>query len=346
MRKLVFGISVVVLLAMSALLIAWHQFTDLLAKPRVKSSPDGDRVVFIPENLGAADLVAILDKEGLIAHPDVLKVYTDVFAKPLPIHSGEYALSPAMSPIDLIKKISSGKVVTYTISVPPGAEALQIVELLAEKALGKKEELKRLVFDRRMAELLGVPNDSLEGYLFPDAYDLPRGLSPKDLLGALVARFRKVVTQDIVDRARARGLTEYELITLASLIEKSNVVASERRVFASLLLNRVKAHIPLESEASVDYGLHRAGVARDAAKKPQLAHPWNTQLNEGLPPTPIASPSLAAIMAASEPSPSKALYMVKRADGTHVFCEDEECYRATLKQWPQSDRVAPKRRAR
>src|SRR5215813_1462720 len=99
----------------------------------------------------------------------------------------------------------------------------------------------------------------------------------------------------------------------------------------------------LDSPASVTYGLKRIGVEAETAKKQQLDHPWNTELNLGLPPTPICSPSLASIVAAAEPAQSRAIYMVARKDGTHVFCDDEECYHAALQEW-QPDQLNPRRR--
>jgi UPF0755 protein len=347
MKKLVFALASLALAVLSVSLIAWSQFTGFLTSPKGGAAPGSEKVVVIPENTSAIELARILDKEGLIAHGDWLELYVERLAKPIRVHPGEYALAPTMSPIDMVGRIEAGKVVTYTVSIPPGSDAAQIAGLLADKQLAKRAELERLIHDRKTAESLNAPSSSLEGYLFPDAYDLPRGLLPKDLLAVLVAHYRRVVTPDIVDHARTRGLTENEMVTLASLIEKSDVIPSERRIYAALLYNRLKAQIPLGSRASVEYGLRKIGVRREEADKSQLDHPWNTVLTTGLPPTPIASPSLAAIMAAGEPAASKALYMVKRTDGTYIFCEDLDCYDAALKKFPLpegEERVRPPKR--
>jgi peptidoglycan lytic transglycosylase G len=342
-RKLLFLIASLILLSVGAFFIAWDRFASFLASPGGRSGEE--RIVVVPVGATPAIVAELLVHEGLVENIDFLSLYVDHFAKELTIRPGEYQLSAQMSPVEMLRRISAGKVVTYSIAIPPGADALEIAKLLAAQKLGEEKQLAAAAFDRQIADQLGVPSFSLEGYLFPDAYDLPRNLPASVLLTALVQRYKKVVLEGVINAARAHNLTENEMVTLASIIEKANVIPSERRLYSALLHNRLRERVALESPASVGYGLRRLGLTPEQATKKQVDHPWNTELNLGLPPTPICSPSLASIVAAAEPAQSRALYWVARRDGTHVFCEDEECYRAAMKEW-QPDYRPPRKKKR
>jgi UPF0755 protein len=332
LRLLILAISTLLLVAVGGGVVAWTRLTSFLESPG-KAAP-AEKVVAIPANAGGQEIISILTQEGLIDHPDWMRFYVDHFAKQINAKPGEYALSPSMSPIDLIKKIESGKVVTYTVTIPPGATINEISALLAEKKLGDAAELKAIARDKKTADELRVPNDTLEGFLFPEVYDIPRAMNARALLEMFVARYRKFVTAGILDSARKNDLTEHDLLTLASLIEKSDVLQSEQRVYSALLHNRLKQKKPLDVKAALEYGLALEGLDLVRATKQEIkASPWNLAVVTGLPPGPICSPSLPSIVAASEPADSPALYMVRRTDGTHVFCPDLECYEAAKKEW-------------
>lgn len=321
------------LIAVGGGVLAWTRMTAFLESP--SSAMPADKIVTIPPNSDPEAIVALLSNEQLIEKPEWMQFYVEHFARDIAAKPGEYSLSPSMTPIDLVKKIESGKVVTYTVTVPPGATIDTIAALLAEKKVADAAELKALARDRKVADQLRIPNDTLEGFLFPEVYDLPKGLAARAVLELFVARYRSLVTTGILDSARQNELTEHDLVTLASLIEKSDVLSSEQRMYSAMLHNRLRQKKPLEVAAALDYGLALDGLDLVRATKPEIkASPWNLAVAHGLPPGPICNPSLPAIVAASEPADSPALFMVKRTDGTHVFCPDLECYNAALKEWP------------
>lgn len=331
MRQLLCAFATLALLTLAALLIAWDRFSAYLNTAPQTGAPE--LIVVIPEGAGPRAVVDLFARSELVARPDWLEFYVDYLADQIEIRPGEYALSAAMSPVDLLHKIESGKVVTYPVEIPAGADVPAIVQLLAAKKLGDETELLHAARDRRTAASLGVPSDELEGFLFPDHYELPRNLSPAALLGMLVARYKKVVTSEVLGgkrdgarRAQGGDVEEREVVTLASLIEKSGVLPGERKLYAAMLRNRLKAGLPLSSPASVAYGLKRLGML-DVDSSGSKRHPWDTERSAGLPPTPICSPSLAAILAAVEPENSAVLGMISRRDGSHQFCDEENCER-------------------
>lgn len=332
MRIAVLAISAVILLAFGTGALAWNHLTQSLAQP--SGAVPAEKVVQIPAGANAESVVELLAAEELLQKPDLVRFYAKHFARELALKPGEYSLSTAMAPVDLINRLESGKVVTYTVTIPPGATLADVTELIAEKKLAEKDALRDAARDKKLADDLAVPNESLEGWLFPDLYELPRGLEPAKLLGELVQRHRKYVNTGILDSARKNNLTEHDLITLASLIEKSETLESEQKIYSAMLHNRLRERRPLEVDAALLYGLGLEGLNLESATKAEVkASAWNLGIAVGLPPGPIANPSLAAIVAASEPASSPALFRVRRTDGTHVYCPDEDCYKAAIKEW-------------
>lgn len=337
MKRLVLIVAAIILVLAVGALVGWNRLAAYLAEPGAPGSPE--KVVVLGAPVTPASLVEVLATEGLVARPAWLAAYFEHFAKDADLAAGEYALSASMAPIEILERIRSGKVVTHAVKIDAGSTLADILARLAEQGLAPADELRELASSPKLVAELGLAGESLEGYLFPDTYELPRGLGARRLLETLVAHYRKVVHAGVLDVARARGVTEHELVTLASLVERSGVLANEQRVYAALLHNRLAAGLPLESAASLAYGITKLSLPTpDVGAAPEtIDHPWNTYARVGLPPSPIASPSLAAIMAAAEPAESQALYVVKRADGAHVFCADLDCYAAALKAWSPSD---------
>src|SRR5688572_30076822 len=221
-----------------------------------------------------------------------------------------------MTPVQQIELLESGNVVTYTVAVEAGMTAKEIVQLLAEKKLGDEAELEGLIRDPTFAHSLGVVGPSLEGFLHPDIYDLPRGLSAKELLERFVSRHKNAIKELDFEKVRGRGLTEYEIMIIASLIEKADVKPEEQRFYSAMIYSRLLDNIALTHKQANEYGAD-----------------WDTVDKPGLPPTPIANPGLDAIKAAVNPAQQHVLYMAPRDDGTKVFCPDAECYLEAFKKF-------------
>jgi UPF0755 protein len=254
-----------------------------------------------------------------------MQIYVEHLHEPKQIVPGEYTVSPAMTPVQQIELLESGTVVTYPIAVEVGMTSRQVVGLLADKKLGDAAELSKLVDDPEFAKSLGIEGPSLEGFFQPDIYDLPRGLAPRTLLEKFVARFKNATKDIDLTKLEARGVTPYQVMIVASLVETSDVLPEERRAFAAMIYERLLQRIALGNKPAIAYGQTRIAAGAD--------NPWDTTDRPGLPPTPILIPSLDAIRAAATPSPQPALYYVPREDGTHLFCPDEECYLEAFKKW-------------
>ena len=234
------------------------------------------------------------------------------------LQSGEFALSAALTPGEIVERIATGKVLTYEVVVPEGFTAAQIGARLAASGLIEAEAFEALVRSTAAAEALGVEGDGLEGYLFPETYRIPRGLPPLEVARTLVDQFH-AVWAEIAPAAKAQHLSMREVVTLASIIEKETGAPEERPLIASVFRNRLNREMRLESDPTVIYGIpdFDGNLRRRDLENPD--NTYNTYQIRGLPPGPIASPGAESLRATVEPAESEFLFFVSRNNGTHVF---------------------------
>ena len=244
-----------------------------------------------------------------------LAEYRDLASR---LKAGEYRISAALTPVEILERIAAGTVETYEVVLPEGLTAAQIGERIEAAALVDAEEFAKIVGDPATAQVLGVEGDTLEGYLFPETYRLPRDLPPLEIARAMVSEFR-AVWKEVEPKAREQDLSMREVVTLASIIEKETGAAEERPLIASVFRNRLARGMRLETDPTVIYGipdfdgnLRRRDLENDD-------NPYNTYRIRGLPPGPIANPGADALRAVVNPADSKFLYFVSRNDGTHKF---------------------------
>jgi len=172
--------------------------------------------------------------------------------------------------------------------------------------------------DIAIVKALGVEADSLEGYLFPDTYHFPKGLPLDEIMGTMVNRFQEIFSTEWQERSRQMGMSIHQVVTLASIIEKETGAAFERPLIASVFHNRLAKRMRLSSDPTVIYGI-KDFDGNLTRKHLKTANPYNTYLNKGLPPGPIANPGVAALEAALYPAETDYLYFVSKKDGTHQF---------------------------
>ncbi len=264
------------------------------------------------------EIAGRLEEAGLVRHRLAVEVIGRTRDLSGRLQRGEYRLSPAQSPQEILEQIASGRVVTYEISFPEGFTATQFAERLARAGLADRDAFLAVVRDPEMPAQLGIQGTSLEGYLFPETYRFARGLAPVELARAMVEQFR-AVWDGISPLARERGLSMRDVVILASLVEKETGAPDERPLIASVFLNRLHRGMRLETDPSVIYGI--AGFDGNLRRRDleNAANPFNTYRIAGLPPGPIANPGADSLRAAVEPANTEYLYFVSRNDGSHTF---------------------------
>jgi len=247
------------------------------------------------------------------------------------LQHGEYALSPALSTLEILDRIARGRVVLHRLTIPEGYTTAQIAYTLAARGLGHGEAFRRLARqggDRFRFAWLGGRAD-LEGYLFPDTYLMPRGLGPEEIAARFLMRFEERVLPRT--REAAPGALG-EAVIIASMVEREARVASERAVIAGVILNRLRKGWPLEIDATVLYALGRTSGPLTTADL-QVDSSYNTYRRTGLPPGPICNPGLAAISAALRPAEVPYLFYVLRPDGSHEFSRTFEEHLRAIRRW-------------
>ncbi len=296
------------------------------------------RVVEIPEGASFKEAANLLAQKGLIRSPFWFRLLGKMQDAERKIKPGEYDLHTAMRPVEILNQLVSGRVIQYGVTIQEGLTARQIGRVLDEAGMAKEADVARLVADPAFIRSLGIEAKTLEGYLYPDTYYFPKRTKAEDVVKAMVNHLRQVYTPEMRERSEALRMTEVQVLTLASIIEKETGQDAERPLVSAVFHNRLRRGLPLQSDPTVIYGipnfngnLTRADLARRT--------PFNTYRIKKLPPGPIANPGVKSIQAALNPAPVKYLYFVSKNDGTHQFS-------ATIQEHNRAVEKYQKRRTR
>jgi UPF0755 protein len=260
-----------------------------------------------------------LQAAGLVRSARALKIFARWNELDGRLHVGEYELSPHESSAQILDAITSGRVKTWPVTVPEGTRASEIALRLQEAGLADAEAFMAVVRDPDVAHALGVPGDTLEGYLYPDTYQLPHGLPADEVARTMVRLFDRVWSEQVEPLAAGSPLSKYQIVTLASIVEKETAAPEERPLIAAVFLNRLKKGMRLETDPTVIYGIADFDGNLKRRHLEDAGNPYNTYRIPGLPPGPIASPGVDALLAVVRPSDTDYLYFVSRNDGTHHF---------------------------
>ncbi|MEN8446751.1 MAG: endolytic transglycosylase MltG, partial [Cyanobacteria bacterium J06555_13] len=236
--------------------------------------------------------------------------------------AGTYVLSPGQSLNEIAEIIWSGDVIQTSFTIPEGWNREQMAERFEAKGFTTAEEFleatETIPYDRYPWLPDGIPH--LEGFLYPDTYQMDAGtVSAEALVDMMLQRFESVALPVYESQASPYSLLDW--VTLSSIVEKEAVVPEERDEIAGVFSRRLDEGIPLGSDPTVEYAFGIVQTPENPLTYAQVEtpDPYNTYINAGLTPTPIASPGVASLEASIAPEPSEYLYFVARYDGTHVF---------------------------
>ena len=237
------------------------------------------------------------------------------------LKAGEYRFNRPLSALEVIDKIAQGKVHLRPITFPEGLTISAMALIFGQSSFGTTAAFLEASRRVEMIVALDPEASSLEGYLFPDTYSLPRTATADDLAETMVARFKVVFGESLRRQAAETGLSVPEVVTLASLVEREAALAEERPLIAAVFRNRLSMGMALQCDPTVIYALDRAGLYDGNLTRANLTFDsrYNTYRYSGLPPGPIAAPGLPSLEAAVQPADVGYLYFVSRNDGSHVF---------------------------
>ncbi|MBI4491243.1 MAG: endolytic transglycosylase MltG [Chloroflexi bacterium] len=287
----------------------------------------------VREGQSAAEIGQALEQQGLIRSALVFRTLVRTRGVESKLGRGEYELRATMATGEIVDVLVAGSVARgRRFTIPEGWRAAEVAQRLETQGLVKAEAFLAVVAaPARIApfhQLVGEPS-SLEGYLFPETYEVELNASAEKIAELMVRQFDQQFDAELRRKARAVGLTLHQAVTLASIVEREAAVSQERRLISGVFHNRLKAAMPLQADPTVQYAVAnqnpRAAAALGFWKQelqPEdlaLPSPFNTYQVKGLPPGPICNPGLASLQAAVDPQPTEYYYFVARQDGSHVF---------------------------
>jgi UPF0755 protein len=299
---------------------------------RVDSDNADTHIVTIAPGEGFRTTALKLHDLGLIRSPLKFRLFARFSGAHRRIKAGEYQLYGTMSPRQILDTLVEGKVLLYRVTIPEGYTLHQIARTVAEAGFGDADRFYRLATDPSVVQAENVEGQTLEGYLFPDTYYFPKGFAQIKIIAAMVQRFRDTISDAWRSRARELGMSLHQVVTLASIIEKETGAPDERPLIASVFHNRLQKGMRLETDPTVIYGIEHfdGNLTRKHLRTPS---PYNTYINKGLPPGPIASPGRAALEAALYPARTDYLFFVSRKDGTHQFSSTLEDHQKAVRKY-------------
>lgn len=300
--------------------------------------------VTIPPGAQSAAIVRILEENGLIRSGRFFMAYLKYKQEGSRFQAGVYDFQRGLTLDELIAKLNAGDTVkeeTVQFTIPEGYAVRQIADKLAQEGIVSQAEFLRLADSRDWKDKwtpaipeLNTYRHRLEGYLFPETYEVKKGAAAAEIISRMLEETDKKMAKlpsDWPDKLKARGISFHQMLTVASLVEREVEADDERSVVAGVIYNRLSKGMPLQIDATVQYLFDRP-KDRVLEKDLQIDSPYNTYLYPGLPPGPIASPGLASIQAAIYPAETKYLFYVTKKDGSgrHFFAETFEEHKANI----------------
>lgn len=271
-----------------------------------------------------------LESVGLIRKAEAFRAYLIYAGLDTSIQAGEYKLSTAMSTIDIARKLQDATPEDVSFVILPGWRMEEIAAALPTSGLSIQpdEFLAAARSPHREFDFLASA-DTTEGFLFPDSYVVPRGVTAEALVTGFLRNFALRLSPALQNGFQQQGLTVYQAVTLASLVERESIQDEEQSLIASVYLNRLRQGMKLDADPTVQYALGYNILQQSWWTSPlalidlQVNSPYNTYLNEGLPPSPIANPGLDALRAVAFPAETNYLYFRAKCDGSgfHEFSE-------------------------
>jgi len=325
------------ILATAALTVIVHFYIALFVPP---SKEKVWKEVQVTDGMSFKAISAMLRDEGIIRYRGYFEIIGRLQGISRRVRVGYYGLNTNMSLWDVLDVLRRGKIIEYEVVIPEGYNLYQIGwTLSATPLISDPQEFIKLVKNKEYVHSLGIEVDTLEGYLYPDTYYLPKGIKLEDIPRRMVQRYRSVFSDSWRDRASELGFTEHQILTLASIVEKEAKVPSERKLIAAVYHNRLKRGMRLQADPTAVYGT-KAWITKVTSRDLRRPSPYNTYLHKGLPPGPIANPGEGAILATLYPDNVDYLFFVAQGDGSHYFSKDFDAHEKAINRYRSNRRKA------
>jgi len=308
-----------VLFAAAALLFAVWLYREY-RRPRTLASA---QIIFEVEKGKSLKAIALDLKARGILQGSLLPFLAgyELFFPSQKIKAGEYAFLSPQSARQVLETLIKGKVYLHPVTVPEGLTGTEIFEIVRSLSAEDRDRFRAAFRETDAVAAWDGRAENLEGYLFPETYHFPKGVSARDIIQAMVDQFKAVFDGRMQARAREIGMGIRDAVILASLIEKETSLPEEKKLISAVFHNRLKLGMKLDCDPTIIYGLKLEGGYNGRLRTRDLTwdSPYNTYLHAGLPPGPICNPGRESLEAALHPAPENYLYFVSKNDGSHHF---------------------------
>jgi UPF0755 protein len=311
-------IALVVVLFLFVVVLGLAGWFVQYARQTAGGEREATTTVIIPKGSNVKEINGILAGGGLVTEDIRFLLLARYLGLAASLQAGEFALHHGQTPAELLQELATAKPIQHAVTIPEGRTIVDIAEIFASGGWGNREEFVRLAEDPGFLQSLGLETrKNLEGYLYPDTYYLTRkGQTTADLLRMQVRHFF-AVWNDIKPESPSE-LSPYDVLILASMVEKETGKATERPVIAGVFHNRLQLGMRMQSDPTVMYGIENFS-GKLSRKDLRTPSPYNTYTLKRLPAGPICNPGKDALQAVLHPEESKFLYFVSKNDGSHKF---------------------------
>lgn len=296
--------------------------------------------VTIPEGSTLTQISEILVDKGLVTNQQMFIITTRMMRYSNRIPAGMFALQNANNNRSIIKQLVSNNQAMVRVTLLEGWTIKEVSQALGESLGLSSEIISSFCYDQQFISELGIEANSLEGYLAPDTYlFLEIEDDPKEILKQIVDEFNFVFNENLRIRAKEIEFTVNEILTMASIIEGEAIFDSERKIISAVYHNRLNRRMPLQADPTIQY-IIPDGPRRLSLDDLKIDSPYNTYLNQGLPPGPICNPGRASIQAALYPDDNDYLFFVARGDGYHTFTRTIDEHNRAKQEFQKVRRMA------
>ncbi|MEK7519603.1 MAG: endolytic transglycosylase MltG [Patescibacteria group bacterium] len=301
------------------------------------SSPGDERIVNLEKGQGSREITSLLKKEGLIKSKFSFLLYVSLKRKSDKLQSGPYSLNTSMNIPQIVEKLVRGDILKEKITIVEGWNLKDISEYFEKRGMFSAKEFFEKTgspgIDYRKVKNLAGPKDfsqdfnfirekpiyiGLEGYLFPDTYEIAMGENLENIIQRMLSNFDSKLKKEMREEIQMQGKSIFEIVTMASLIEKEVKTLEDKKIVSGILWKRLRVGMPLQVDATIIY-LTGKRTTKVSIEETQIDSPYNTYKNKGLPFGPIANPGLDSILAAIYPQESKYFYYLSMPDGKTIF---------------------------
>ncbi|KAE9637260.1 endolytic transglycosylase MltG [Defluviitalea raffinosedens] len=322
--------------------LAFHYAYDIAHQPFPESRSIKEVEITIEQGATTKEIAKMLEEEGLVKNALWFELKSRYFKYDGKFKEGTFLLSTNMDEEEIMKILSSegSKREGIKVTIPEGFTVEKIAQRLEDESIVKRDEfmeaLKEINYDYDFLSMIPERNNRLEGYLFPDTYEVRKDSEASEIISKMLRRFDEIVKPEYYERAEELGYSMDQIITIASIIEQEAKLDEERPKIAGVIYNRLESNMNLQMCSTVMYAL---GKRKDRLLYSDLEvdSPYNTYLYNGLPIGPICNPGEASIKAALYPEKHDYYYFVLKDEetGEHEFTRTGEEHNLAKQKYNQ-----------